>query len=413
MWTRALEAALPTRLGLPFRRVVAASWVSNLGDGLSLAAAPLLVASQTHSPALVALAPLLQKAPWLILGLPAGAIADRVDRRMLLVLANLARAAMLSVLVAFLAFDRASIALVLGVVFAFGVAEVFADTTASTLTPMLVQRRDLGLANARLMAGRVTLNDFVGPPLGAMLFTVGALWPFAAQMLLVLFAAVLVLRLRLPRVPELEDREPSHIRHDVMDGLRWLRHNAPVRTLTLVIVLFNVTWGAAWAVLVLYSTDTLGMSEVGYGLMTTAGAVGGLIGILTYGWWERHLSLGVLMKGCLSAECVMHLLFALNPWQAGAWALMFGFGMYAFVWGSLSSAVRQRAVPQHLQGRVASVYLVGVFAGMVVGNGIGGLLAEVWGTRAPFWFAFVGSVLILAGLWRQLATIVHADAEHD
>ncbi len=155
----------------------------------------------------------------------------------------------------------------------------------------------------------------------------------------------------------------------------------------------------------------LGIDEIGYGLLTTAGALGGVVGIVGFQWVESHVPLGLLMKGCLIAECAMHLAFALNRSIVLAWTIVFGFGVYAFIWGSLSNAVRQRAVPLRLQGRVGSVYLVGVFAGMVVGSGIGGLIARHWGIRGPFWFAFVGSVLVLAVVWRQLDSIAHADAE--
>ena len=80
------------------------------------------------------------------------------------------------------------------------------------------------------------------------------------------------------------------------------------------------------------------------------------------------------------------------------------FGAHAFVWGTTSVTIRQRAVPTELQGRVGSVNLVGVFGGLVVGAGIGGLLAQRYGVTAPFWFAFVGSAIFVVLIWRQLGT---------
>jgi len=90
---------------------------------------------------------------------------------------------------------------------------------------------------------------------------------------------------------------------------------------------------------------------------------------------------------------------------------MFVFGAHAFVWGTTSTSVRQRAVPTSLQGRVASVNMLGVMGGMVLGSVLGGLIASRWGITAPFWFGFVGSALFLALIWRQLAHIAHADEE--
>ena len=85
------------------------------------------------------------------------------------------------------------------------------------------------------------------------------------------------------------------------------------------------------------------------------------------------------------------------------------FGVHTAIWATTSTSVRQRAVPTEFQGRVGSVYMIGVQLGMLVGTLIGGLIAQRWGVTAPFWFAFVGSALILATIWRALRHIAHTD----
>lgn len=399
---------MPARLGRRYRWLLASSWVSNLGDGIALAAGPLLVASQTGSPILVATAALLQRLPWLLFGLHAGALADRLDRRVLVIVADLFRVLVLLVLTAAIATDQVDIVWVLVAMFLLGVAEVFADTTANTLLPMLVEKADLGAANARLMAGFLTVNQMVGPPLGAGLFAIGLAVPFVAQALVMLLGAMLVARIALPR-GGVRDATGTRVGRDIVEGVRWLWHHHAVRTLALVMFTFNVTWGAAWSVLVLYATERLDMGEVGFGLLTTASAVGGLISTSRYGWLERRIPLATLMRACLTLEVLTHLALAVNtvPWIAIA--VMVVFGAYAFVWGTLSSAVRQRAVPTELQGRVGSVYMVGLFGGIVLGQAIGGVIADLWGLAAPFWFAFVGSGITLLLIWRQLGHIAHAD----
>lgn len=405
---RAVEAILPSRLGHGFRWLLGSSWVSSLGDGVALAAGPLLVASQTHAPFLVALAGLLQRLPWLVFGLHAGALADRLDRRLVVIVVDLIRAAVVGVLAVAIATGRVSVALVLVAMFLIGVAEVFADTTTSTLLPMLVPREDLGIANARLQAGFIAINQLAGPPLGAFLFAAGMALPFASQAVLVALGVVLVARIATPP-GGVRGQADTHVRRDIADGVRWLLGNRPVRMLALVIITFNITWGASWSVLVLYATRVLGMNAVGFGLLTTMAALGGLLSTSRYGWLERHVPLATLMRGCLTLEVLMHLAFALNRSPAVALVIMFGFGSYAFVWGTVSQSVRQRAVPTEFQGRVGSVYLVGVFGGIVLGQAIGGLVATRWGIVAPFWFAFVGSAVTLALIWRSLGQIAHAD----
>ena len=201
------------------------------------------------------------------------------------------------------------------------------------------------------------------------------------------------------------------MRHEIAEGIRWVRHHAAVRTLVLTIFTFNITFGAAWSVLVLYATRQLGLGEIGFGLLTTVSAMGGLLGTLTYGWITRRVSLGNIMRIGLTIETLTHLGLALTTVPAVAMAIFFVFGAHAFVWGTTSVTVRQRAVPTVLQGRVGSVNTVGVFGGLVVGSLAGGLLAREWGVTAPFWFAFAGSALFVVLIWGQLRHIAHADEE--
>jgi predicted MFS family arabinose efflux permease len=407
---RLADVVVPARLGVGFRWLMASSWVSNLGDGIALAAGPLLVASLTRDAFLVSLAATLQWLPPLLFGLVAGALTDRLDRRLIVVTVDLARAGVLAVLTLAVVTDRVSIAMVLSTLFVLSTAEVFADNSSQTLVPMLVEREDLALANSRLQTGFITVNQLAGPPLGAALFTVGAAWAFGAQAVVVMLGAVLVARVALP--PHRRDPDRStRLRHDIAEGFRWVRHHAAVRTLVLTIFTFNITYGAAWSVLVLYATRHLGLGEVGFGLVTTVTAVGGLAGTASYGWITRRLSLGDIMRIGLVIETLTHLALAStsSPWVA--MPVFFVFGAHAFVWGTTSVTVRQRAVPLALQGRVGSVNLVGVFGGLVVGSAIGGALAQNLGLTAPFWFAFAGSAVFVVLIWRQLAHIAHADEQ--
>ncbi len=162
--------------------------------------------------------------------------------------------------------------------------------------------------------------------------------------------------------------------------------------------------------LVLYALERLGMNEVGFGLLTTAVAVGGIIGIVSYGRLERRFSLADIMRVGLLIETATHLSLALTTSPVVALATMVVFGAHAFVWGTTSTVVRQRAVPNELLGRVTGVYRVALVGGIVIGTPLGGLLAGSFGITAPFWFGFVGSALLVALLWRQFEHIAHAEA---
>ena len=405
---RLAELIAPSRLGRGFRWLLASSWVTNLGDGITLAAGPLLIASQTHNPLTVAMAVFLQRVPWLMFGLYAGAVADRVNRRAIVMITGLVRVMILLLLTASILTHRVDVAVVLAALFLFGVNETFGDTTTATLLPMLVGKADLGIANSRAMTGMVVWNQLAGPPVGAALFAAGMALPFASESVCVLAGVLLISRVRLPAHGS---RGQSRVRDDIREGWNWLWAHAALRTLAITIFTFNVTFGAAWSVLVLYARERLGMGPLGFGLITTAIAVGGLLGTASYGWLERHVRLGVIMRGGLIIETLTHLALALTRWAWLALIVFVIFGAHAFIWGTTSTSVRQRAVPAQFQGRVGSVYLTGMIGGIVIGSLLGGLVASAWGITAPFWFAFAGSAIILAAIWRSLLQIAHAD-EH-
>jgi MFS family permease len=406
---RLAEFIAPSRLGRDFRWLLASSWVTNLGDGITLAAGPLLVASQTHNPLAVAMAAFLQRLPWLLFGVYAGVVADRLNRRAIVITAGFARTAILLLVTASILAHRVDTAVVLAALFLFGVNETFGDTTTATLLPMLVDKPDLGIANSRALTGVIVWNQMAGPPIGAALFATGMALPFASESACVLAGLALISRVRLP--PHGARGRHARVRDDIREGWRWLWAHPAVRTLAVTIFTFNVTFGAAWSVLVLYARERLGLGAVGFGLITTAIAAGGLLGTGSYGWLERHVRLGIIMRGGLIIETLTHLALALTRWAWFALIVFVIFGAHASIWGTTSTSVRQRAVPTEFQGRVGSVYLTGMVGGIVIGSAIGGLTASAWGITAPFWLAFAGSALILALIWRSLLRIAHAD-EH-
>jgi MFS family permease len=404
---RTSEAIAPARLGRSFRWLFSASFINNLGDGVTVAAGPLLVASMTRDPFLVSLAVLSESLPFLLFGIPGGAVADRVDRKRMVVIANTSRAAMLTILVYTIVTGSVSIAIVLIALFALATAEVFADSASSTLLPSLVSREDLGLGNARIQGSMLLTNQLVGPPIGAFLFTIGMALPFATNAACFLLGAVLISRIAATTRAERTGPATGFLA-DMAEGVRWLVHHPPMRTLALTILLFNVTFGAAWSVLVLYASDRLGMGAVGFGLLTTAVAVGGVFGTLFYGRLERRFALADIMRVGLIIETITHLVLALTTSALIALGMLVVFGGHAFVWGTTSTVVRQRAVPNELMGRVGGVYRVCIVGGIVIGTPLGGLLARQFGVTAPFWFGFFGSALLVILLWREFDHIVHA-----
>lgn len=403
-----VERLAPADLGREYRWLWGQTAVTNIGDGILLSAGPLLVTTMTREPFAVAFAVFLQQLPWVVFGVPAGAVIDRVDRRRLVVLVNVLRAAVLAILAVTIATGTAGLPIVFASLFLIGTAETFSDNAGGALLATFVPPSRLGVANARLTGTSILTNHLAGPPIGALLFTIGMAIPFGADAICALFGAVLVSRIatRPPTAPVAAGR--THIRQEMADGMRWLLRHPPLRALALTIFAFNVTFHAAMAVYVLYATQHLGLDDLGYGLLITVGAVGGLIGSASYGRLERRFSLATLMRGGLILETITHLVLAITTSALVAGATMTLFGIHAVIWGTTATTVRQRAVPAGLLGRVTGVYMLGAVGGGLIGTLLGGLIAQRFGLTAPFWFGFVGSTLLLILIWGTLDDIAHA-----
>ncbi|WP_462418282.1 MFS transporter [Kytococcus sp. Marseille-QA3725] len=415
---RAADWFLPPRMGRSFRWLIGGAYAANLADGIILAASPLLVATRTDSALLISAAPMLNRLPWLLFGLGAGAIADRVDRKHMTMTGDLARVVVLTLLVLALLTGNAPIGVVLTVSLLLGVCEVVTDSAATTLLPSIVERRDLTTANARMMSANLVANQMLGPAVGAGLFALGAVWSFSSAALMLALAAASVSRMVVPRrVPDPSAEGPAEaaasglrgLHTDVVEGLRWLRNAPAVRTLVLTILTFNVTWAMGWGVLVLYAHERLGLGAVGFGVLNSMTAVGGIVATFAYDRVIARWSLATVMRVCLSLEVLWHLTLALTTSALVAYLTMLMFGLYGFFWAATSAAVRQRATPDHMMGRMSSINLVGLTGGMVIGMPIGGVLADAFGITAPFWVGFVGSGLTLLLIWRSLGHIAHIE----
>ncbi|ROP33786.1 transmembrane secretion effector [Couchioplanes caeruleus] len=147
-----MRALVSARLGADFTRLWTASAVSNLGDGVTMAAGPLLVASVTDDPAAIAGAVFVQQLPWLLFALISGAYVDRLDRRLLVVAVNLVRAVALAALAVTIATETVTVAAIYAVLFLLGTGETLADTAMGALLPSVVAPEQLPGANARLYA---------------------------------------------------------------------------------------------------------------------------------------------------------------------------------------------------------------------------------------------------------------------
>ncbi|MEU4692820.1 MFS transporter [Actinoplanes sp. NPDC023714] len=390
---------LHPRLGAGFNRLWAASAVSNLGDGITMVAGPLLLASITADPVLIAGGVLAQQLPWLLFALLGGAVADRFDRRRLIVLTNLGRALALTVLTVAVATGHVPVVLVYLVLFALGTGETIVDTAGGALLPLLVPPDLLPRANARLSATFTIANQFAAKPFGAWLFGLAAAAPFGLDALTFVASALLIASLPIADVSAAGAPASGRrsLRRDIAEGVRRLHGHPLLRTLAAAMGAGNIAFGAAFAVFVLYARQRLGLSDAGYGLLLTTFAIGGLIGAGVAVRVTARFGNAAVLRAGLLVEAVTHATLAWTTRPLVAGAVLILFGVQTVVWGVITSSLRQRLVPNHLLGRVGSAYALLETGGAAAGTLIGGLMARVWGLTTPFWVAaaMMGAILLV------------------
>ncbi|TCP57546.1 putative MFS family arabinose efflux permease [Tamaricihabitans halophyticus] len=388
------------RLGVPFWRFWGACVLANLGDGIRVAAFPLLAASLTNDPALVALVGAAAALPWLLTGLLAGSLADRRSARYLLLGADTARVAVLAALVIALVTDSSTIALTAAVAFALGVAETVRDTTAQVVVPRLVPQRLLERANGRMVSGEVVGNEFVGPLVGSALFAAGAALPFAANSASLAVAVLLVLSLP----ASLIDIRPGEsgeapVRQGLRAGLGWVARHRVLRGLIVAAALVALADAAWFAIFVLYVQDHLYAGPLGFGAYLAVGAAGGLLGALMA---ERLIAArrhrGVLL-GSMAVTAVTPALLLLAPTVAAAVVVVVATSAGFGVLNVAAVSVRQRLTPAGLLGRVTAAWRTIVLGAGALGALCGGAVASWQGLHAPFAFSAVLGLLAVALWW--------------
>jgi MFS family permease len=376
------------------------SGLSNLADGILKVALPLVALRFTDSPTLIAGVVFALTIPWLLLSLPAGALADRYDRRRLMVGANLARGLLLAGLAAALALDVGSVWLLYAVALGVGTAETVHDTSAQSILPQVVGRDQLSRANGRLHAVELTAHQFAGPPLGGILVALGLAAAFTAPAALWLVAAGTLVLVR-GRFRTERAAAPTTMRTDIAEGLRFLWRHRTLRTLAAMVGLSNFSTNAAFTVMVLFAVgpaSPMGLSEPAYGLLLTATAAGSVLGALTAEHVERLLGRAWSLRVSALAFAVLVGVPALtaDPLAVGAGFFVGGVGLS--VWNVVTVSLRQRVTPDHLLGRLNSAYRLLAWGTLPLGAAAGGLIAQFFGLTAVF--AGMGALALVLFLWQ-------------
>ncbi|WP_164254427.1 MFS transporter [Streptomyces sp. S4.7] len=392
-----MRARVPAWRG-GFGRLWGAAVISRFGDSLRTAALPLLAASLTDDPLLIASVTACGYVPWLLFGLLGGAVADRVDQRRAMWAVDLLRGALMAGFALAVALDHGTIALLLVLAFLLTTFQTLFDNAATALLPAVVPRDTLAGANARLMTGQQVASGFLAAPLVPALLILGASAPFAANAATYVVGALLIASLRTDAPARAPKAAGSTLRTEMAEGMRALWRDSALRGLSVATALSNIGMGALIATLVLHITGWLDAGISGYAAVITAFGVASVAGGLVAPRLSARIGRirSVLVAGIVQT-CALTVLGTVRELTA-AIAAMAVFAVMGMVWNVNQATLVQERSPAEMLGRISSAFRTLAIAGAPFGALLGGLVAGAWGLNAPALLAAGAFTLGVASL---------------
>ncbi|WP_169739658.1 MFS transporter [Amycolatopsis taiwanensis] len=399
-WTKVAGKSAPA-LDRSFWKVFFASATANCADGIGKISLPLFAASVTSNPVLISGLTAFAFLPWLLFGLPGGALVDRLDRRRAMSTVNIMRTVLLGALVLFIVAGAGNILMLYVAAFALGLCQVVYDSAARAILPQVVGRRSLDKANSWLTVEETVGASFVGPPAGAALFGWYRAVPFICGAIGFALAALLVLAV--PGRFRAERTEPTTLRADIREGVRWLWRHPVLRGLTILSGLIAGFLSMATSLTILYALNTLHVSPSLYGVLFIAMGAGGLVGSAVVGPLTSRFGRPRMITIAATIAPVMCVLLGTvtNLWAAGGW--FFGIAVGVTMWNVLSMSLRQAMIPAELLGRVLGAHRVALWGGIPLGALIGGALADRTSVPAAFFVSGLAQLVVVVMIYRLIS----------
>ena len=431
-------------LGSNYWKLWTASAVSNFGDGVSTIAYPWLASAITRDPVQISLIAVATRLPWLIFTLPAGVITDRVDRRKIMVVMDGFRF-LLTITVAFVVLAGhealasptaiaagtatppthrgAWLALLYGTALAFGFAEVLRDNAAQTLMPAFVEPENLERANGRLWGAEMVMNSLVGPPIGGLIIAAAFSLPFFVDAGTFAFAAIGLTVISGSFRTEGAATGKIAWKTEIAEGVKWLWRHRLLRSMALILGVMNAMFSMALATYVLFVQEILHLDAVRFGLLLTAGAIGGTIGSVVAPRLSKAIGSGTSLFLILIGSGLTLAVTGITSSVGVVWVMFFVGSFLGVLWNVITVSLRQSIIPDRLLGRVNSVYRLFAWGMIPIGSLLGGVVVEVVtklasrdiGLRMPFLLgAVVFTILFVLALPRlntRQIELARAEAE--
>jgi MFS family permease len=387
-------------LNANFWKLWSSSASANLADGITLIAIPLIALTLTRSPAEIAAVSVAAQIPMILLGLVAGGLADRLDRRWTMFIVQVLRTAVIGSLTVLAMAGALSMPIIYAGAFIIGAGEAFFETNAQSVLPALVGKDRLVTANGRLFAAETVMNSFVGPPVGGLLIAVSV--PLALGAGAVGYALAAVGLLLIVGSFRAEREGPSRRLHvEIGEGIGYLLRHPLLLTLSSMVALGRLGSAGFFALLALYAVapGPMGLSEPGYGLLLVTFGLGSLAGSLVTGRAVELLGRPGVLIGATIVFSASLLVPAITPEPLIVGAGFFIGGVAVMAWNVTNVSLRQSILPSALMGRVHATHRFMANTAGLVGAIVAGLVGEVFGLPAVF---AIGAGIVLLGVFGRL-----------
>jgi MFS family permease len=401
-------------VGKAFNRLWSASLVSNLSDGVLLAAAPLLAITLTDNTILISLLGAMVMLPWLLFAIPIGTLVDRLDRRHILAGTNLLRSAVVGSLAFAIAADVVTIGLLIAAAFIIGTCEVAADTTSQSLIPQIVDKEQFEKANSRLQISETVVQGFIGAPFSGFLYALAIYIPFFFNSLGYVISAILALSMPIHFLQDMRNQKPKAEQNkfveDMKFGISYLYNHKLLRRIVLTTSMIGVCYSMSTATIVLFMVKELDLPEPLFGLVLTVQGIGALAGAVVAPYASQKFGRGKVMTFGVFFSSFLLLVQGFSP-NIYFFVLFSAFSAFTISqWNILLMSTYQSIIPNEIYGRIHGTRRTLVWGMMPIGSVLGGVLAS-YGLRTPLYVGGLIATLIAISSIKFFLTIAPVKTE--
>jgi len=420
------------RLPRDYWKLWSATFISNIGNGITAIAFPWLASALTRSPLTIAIVGLMSQLPWLLFTLPAGVITDRLDRKKIIVATDVIRGAVTALATFVLIFHRndfshlkdplnaysgSSQSLILGMMmvasFLLGSAEVLGNNSSQTFMPEVVQGEMLAKANGQMWSAEYLTNSFIGPALGSLLLGIGIYLPFLFDAGSFFASAALIGLITVQGKKIARPKDPAGVKEsgafvaELKEGFTWLMKHEVLRPMAFTLGALNFFSQIAFASYILFVQEVLKVSVFIFAVLGTAGAAGGfLAGLLAPKIIKRIGEGRSLTVALIGMPSLTALAFFVHTWYI-FYVLVFLEVFFSVMWNIVTVTFRQMIIPTEILGRVNSGYRFFGWGSMPLGSIVGGLLVNILQHHISRELALRIPFLVAGGIGFLTWVIVH------